>query len=63
MTKQDFIERYVAHMIKICGGTHFDDGGSVADYARALAETYPENFEGFTPEKSAEGDREFGSEE
>lgn len=40
MTQAEFTDRFVAQCLKQCGFTHFDDGGSVADYAREIAQTY-----------------------
>lgn len=39
-TKSEWIEAYVAHTLKVCGCTHFDDGTAVETYARETAESY-----------------------
>ncbi len=39
MTKDDFVERFVDHLISI-GGRTFADGESVEDYAREVAPIY-----------------------
>lgn len=37
LTEAQFIDRFVAHCLAHCGGTHFDDGTPIADYAREVA--------------------------
>lgn len=40
ITKEEFCQRFVAHMVKMAGFEKFDDGESVRDYAEATAPTY-----------------------
>lgn len=54
MTKEEFIERYVARCLKVCGFTHFEDGYSVADHARASAEACFDAADVMTPEELAD---------
>ncbi|MGP3726101.1 hypothetical protein [Cereibacter sphaeroides] len=39
MTKEQFIEAFVARCVSVAGPT-FDDGSSIADYAREVAPSY-----------------------
>lgn len=39
MEKDEFIERFIAYMLK-AAGPKFDDGESIEDYARETAPTY-----------------------
>lgn len=52
LTKEQFVERFVAEMLRIAG-PQFDDGDDIEDYARRTAPTYWEN----------EDQREVGPEE
>lgn len=58
LTKEQFAERFVAHCLKECGFTHFDDGTPVAAYASEAAEAYFADHElgGDSPEECAESD-------
>ena len=47
--EEEFIERFVAHMLRRAG-PKFDDGSSVAEYARDVAPSYWDD-----PDPSAEG--------
>jgi hypothetical protein len=49
MTKQEFIDRFVARMLKVAGPT-FDEGDSIEEYAREVSTTYWK-----TPYQRAEG--------
>lgn len=40
MTRDEWIKAFVAEMLKQAGFATFDDGTSVADYARDVAPTY-----------------------
>lgn len=41
MTEAEFCAQFEAHMLASCGArTTFDDGGSIAEYARETAPTY-----------------------
>lgn len=40
MTRDEWIEAFVAEMMKQAGFATFDDGTNVADYARDVAPTY-----------------------
>ena len=44
MTKQEFVERFKAHMLKcakdLWGMAEFEDGGSIAEYAEKVAPAY-----------------------
>lgn len=65
LTKEQFIERYVAHTLKTCGFTKFDDGADVESYARQTAESYWDDpsYSSDGPEGCAEGDMEYWGEE
>jgi hypothetical protein len=53
--KCEFIERFVAYMLKH-GGDKFDDGSSIEDYAREMAPSYCDDWPDETPEESASAD-------
>lgn len=57
ITRDEFIERFVKHMLSV-GGTTFADGGSIEEYAREIAPTYwgDEGLREDGPESCAEGD-------
>ena len=40
MTQEEFITRFIAHMVKTAGFAAFDDGTSVAAYAEEVAGSY-----------------------
>lgn len=64
LTKEQFVERFIAHCLKECGFTHFDDGTPVAAYASEVAESYfadPE-FGSEGPEVCAESDMDYWGE-
>ncbi|RCW84867.1 hypothetical protein [Paracoccus lutimaris] len=65
LPKDGWIERYVAHTLACCGFTHFDDGGSVADYARECAAAAFDDpyYRSDGPEACAEGDMEYWGED
>ncbi len=63
LTKDQFIDRYVAHTMKTCGFTTFDDGTDVATYARQAAEACWPGYPDESPEECAEGDMEYWGEE
>ena len=50
MTEADFIDRFIAHCLKTCGFTAFDDGTPVATYAAEVATSYFAD-----PDRRAEG--------
>lgn len=50
-TKEEFIERFVAAMLRVAD--KFDDGSPIEPYARATAETYWDE-----PDQRAEGPEE-----
>ena len=57
ITKEQFIERFVAEMLRIAG-PQFDDGSDIEDYARMTAPTYwdePDQRE-CGPEECAQSD-------
>lgn len=60
LSKADWVDAYVAHTLKCCGFTYFDDGSSVADYARecAMASFNDPDYREDGPENCAEGDME-----
>lgn len=59
ITKEEFIERFVAELVRL-GGEVFNDGSSIAEYGREVAPSYwDEDYqreEG--PEACAEADRD-----
>ncbi|WP_417261641.1 hypothetical protein [Celeribacter sp.] len=63
--KADFIDRFVAHCIKASGITHFDDGTSVAEYARDVAESCwnEPHYRSEGPEACADSDMSYWGEE
>lgn len=61
--KQEFIDRFVAHMVKTAGET-FEDGFSVREYAEETAPTYWEeqhHRDGESPEELADADLYYGA--
>lgn len=56
--RNDFIERFVAHMVKVAGRANFDDGFPIAAYARDTAGSYFDdpNQRKDGPEECAETD-------
>ena len=65
MTEAQWVEAYVAHTLKTCGFTHFDDGTSVEAYAREVAPaSYADpDYRADGPEACAESDMEYWGEE
>ncbi|MDZ4393787.1 hypothetical protein [Cypionkella sp.] len=65
LTKEQFIDRYVAHTLKTCGFTKFDDGPDVESYAREAAAAVWDDpmYREDGPEACAEGDMEYWGEE
>jgi hypothetical protein len=59
--RQQWINRFVSHMCANAGFEFFDDGGSVADYAAGIAQSYYEDAwrreDG--PEDCAESDMDY----
>jgi hypothetical protein len=57
ISREEFIERFVKHMLSAAGAT-FNDGSSIEEYAREIAPTYwgekSQREDG--PESCAEGD-------
>lgn len=64
LSKADWVEAYVAHTLKSCGFTRFDDGAPVAVYARecATASFDDPDYRSEGPECCAEGDMEYWGE-
>lgn len=64
MTQAEFTERFVAHCLKQCGFTHFDDGTPVAEYAQETAATYWADpaYREDGPEGCAESDMDYWGE-
>lgn len=62
--KQAWVDAYVAHTLKTCGFTHFDDGNPVEDYAReaAAAAWADPDYRADGPEACAESDMEYWGE-
>lgn len=64
LTKEEFTKRFIAHMIKQAGFTHFDEGMAVEDYADSVVDSYfndpDRRDEG--PETCAEEDMEYWGE-
>lgn len=65
LTEEQFITRFVAHCMKQCGFTHFDDGTAVEDYAIDTAKSYWEDpiYRSDGPEACADGDMDYWGEE
>jgi hypothetical protein len=65
LTLEQFTERFVTHMCKVAGFTHFDDGMAVCDYADSVVASYfndpDRRDEG--PETCAEEDMEYWGED
>lgn len=57
LTESEFVERFVAYMLK-CRGQTFADGFSVERYARETAPSYfaDQHMDGESPEDCAEAD-------
>ncbi|RWR30509.1 hypothetical protein D2T29_12625 [Sinirhodobacter populi] len=53
ITKDEFIERFVAHMVKSVGPC-FTDGSSIEDYAREVAPSYYEEQHRDDPDETPE---------
>ncbi len=66
ITKDQFVDRFVAHMLK-SGGPRFDDGESIEDYAREVAPSYYEgqhcDDSGESPEECADTDMSYWGED
>lgn len=65
ITREEFCARFKAHMLKY-GGTTFDDGSSIADYADEVAPTYFEDDDWLRkqgPEACADADMSYWGEE
>ena len=64
MSKVEWIDAYVAHTLKVCGFTHFDDGIAVEPYARETAESYwsDPHYRSDGPESCAESDMDYWGE-
>lgn len=58
MSEQEFCDRFVTHMLKLVGRETFDDGSSIAEYARDTASSYFEeqHQDGKSPEDCADAD-------
>lgn len=65
MDKTAWINAFVAHVLKTCGFTHFEDGAPVEGYAREVAESYwsDDNYRDDGPEACAESDISYWGEE
>lgn len=62
LTKEQFCERFKAHMLKIAGGK-FDDETSVAEYAEMTGPSYYEDqMKLETPEDCADADMSYWGE-
>lgn len=64
MTKSAWIDAYVAHTLKVCGFSHFEDGTPVEPYARETAESYwsDASYRDDGPESCAESDMDYWGE-
>lgn len=64
LTKEEFCRRFIERMVSV-GGETFDDGGSIREYAEAVAPSYWENqnFDGETPEDCAAADISYWGED
>ena len=65
MTEAEWIEAYVAHTLKTCGFTHFDDGQSVEAYALETARaSYADPcYRADGPEACADSDMDYWGED
>ena len=65
MTEAEWIEAFVAHTLKTCGFTHFDDGTSVEAYARETARaSYADPcYRADGPEACAKSDMDYWGED
>jgi len=65
LTQAEFCARFEAHMIAAAGFDRFDDGTTVAAYAKATAPTYweDESFRKDGPEASADSDMDYWGED
>ncbi|MBN8294585.1 hypothetical protein JI664_21610 [Rhodobacter sp. NTK016B] len=64
LTEALFAERFIAHCLKQCGFTHFDDGSPVADYAAETAKSYFSDplYREEGPEACADSDMDYWGE-
>lgn len=65
ITEAEFTDRFVAHCLKTCGFSHFDDGAQVETYAREVAKSYWSDpiYRDEGPEACAESDMDYWGEE
>jgi hypothetical protein len=67
ITHDEFTRRFIDHMIRNAGFTHFDDGTAVAAYAEEAAETAwlsaVQDNHCDTPEDCAESDMDYWGED
>ena len=65
LTLEEWTERFTAHMVKMAGFTHFEDGGSVEEYAREVAAASWQDplYRDDGPEACAESDMHYWGEE
>ncbi len=66
ITREEFVARFKAHMLRRAGQATFDDGGSIADYAEEVGPTYFEQdgwLRNQGPEECADADMSYWGEE
>lgn len=65
LTQDEFVSRFIAHMVKTAGFAAFDDGTSVAAYAEEVAGSYwaEEYYREDGPEACAEADMDYWGED
>lgn len=65
MTRDEFITRFIAHMVKVAGFSTFEDGTSVAAYAEEVAgiNWADEDRRADGPEACAEVDMDYWGED
>lgn len=64
MTEAEFVVRFTARCLQVCGFTHFDDGQSVADYCAEVAPSYYQDagYRDEGPEACADSDMDYWGE-
>ena len=64
LTEAQFVERFTAHCLKLCGFTHFDDGQPVSEYCADVAPSYyaDPDYRDEGPEACAESDMDYWGE-
>ncbi len=65
ITEEEFVRRFTAHCLKVCGFTTFDDGATVKEYCDDVARSYfaDPSYREEGPEACADADMSYWGEE